>query len=561
MRLPWNRKATEPESNFQVGDIWYGGSLPTRNAWQAFTGTWKRRLGGIGRGVRRVGGWVAGIEVRSEKRAISSVPWGQGGGFGGDVTLDRALKLGPVFAAGRLIADNIAAITLRQYRELADYSRQRMPLASLFVSPSTQGNRHDWIYRVVTSLAYRGNAVGFIATRDAYGTPTTVEWLHPDWVQVIDSMPSGRGSFTDPVWYVRGIETPADMLVHIPWFVLPGKIWGLSPIGAYALTVSTGLAAQEYAATWFNNGGVPPGTFQNTAQTVDQPNADMIKKRLVESIRTREPIVYGKDWNYTPITLPAADVQFVATARLTASQIAAIYGIPPELIGGETGGSMSYSSPEQRQIELVQFTLLPWLAKLESHFSGLLPGSDGRAGQYVKFNADELIRPDLATRWGVYAIQREIGATSVPEIRSTEDMLPIPPGKEDEFAPLGPIKASKLPGAVRPTLTAPSITRSDDEVIDHELAALLDTEPRYDESPIGLGKNWVTDVGGLPLFIRAIAHALIRNGHHESEAIQMAVGVVKNWASGEGHVTAKTKAKAAAALAEWEAKKGAAHSS
>jgi phage portal protein BeeE len=72
----------------------------------------------------------------------------------------------------------------------------------------------------------------------------------------------------------------------------------------------------------------------------------------------------------------------VQTMRLTASQIASIYGIPPEMIGGETGGSMSYSSPEQRQIELVQFSLLPWLALLESHLSNLLP-----RGQYVKFDA------------------------------------------------------------------------------------------------------------------------------------------------------------------------------
>ncbi|HJT94808.1 MAG TPA: phage portal protein, partial [Mycobacterium sp.] len=82
---------------------------------------------------------------------------------------------------------------------------------------------------------------------------------------------------------------------------------------------------------------------------------------------------------------------------------------------------------------------------------------------------------------------------------------------------------------------------------------------RYDVSPIGLGKNWVTSVGGLPLFIRAIAHALMRNGHSESEAIQLAVGVVQNWASGRGKVKPETKAKAAAALAEWEAKKAASH--
>jgi hypothetical protein len=84
-------------------------------------------------------------------------------------------------------------------------------------------------------------------------------------------------------------------------------------------------------------------------------------------------------------------------------------------------------------------------------------------------------------------------------------------------------------------------------------------EARYDTSPLGMGKNWVTGVGGLPAFIRAIAHALLHAGHSESQAIQMAVGVVKNWASGQGHVTPKTRAKAAAALAEWEAKKAASH--
>lgn len=80
-------------------------------------------------------------------------------------------------------------------------------------------------------------------------------------------------------------------------------------------------------------------------------------------------------------------------------------------------------------------------------------------------------------------------------------------------------------------------------------------EVKYDVSPLGTGKNWVTSVGGLPLFIRAIAHALIRNGHSESRAISIAVGTVKRWARGGGNVTAKTRAKAALAVAEWERKK------
>jgi phage portal protein BeeE len=100
--------------------------------------------------------------------------------------------------------------------------------------------------------------------------------------------------------------------------------------------------------------------------------------------------------------------------------------------------------------------------------------------------------------------------------------------------------------------------RAADDATDDEVRQAL-AEVRYDTSPIGMGKNWVSGVGGLPAFIRAIAHALIRDGHPESQAIQMAVGVVKNWASGQGHVSPKTRAKAAAAVAEWEAKKAASH--
>lgn len=79
-------------------------------------------------------------------------------------------------------------------------------------------------------------------------------------------------------------------------------------------------------------------------------------------------------------------------------------------------------------------------------------------------------------------------------------------------------------------------------------------------TPFGAGKNWVNKVGGLPDYIRAVAHALVRSGHSESTAIATAIATVKTWAAGGGNVSAATRARAAKAVAEWEAKKAAAHS-
>lgn len=75
----------------------------------------------------------------------------------------------------------------------------------------------------------------------------------------------------------------------------------------------------------------------------------------------------------------------------------------------------------------------------------------------------------------------------------------------------------------------------------------------------GNRKNWVDDAGGLPRYIRMVAHALIRQGHTPSSAIAIAVATMKKWAAGGGDVTPKVRAAAAAAVAQWEAKKAGAH--
>lgn len=359
------------------------------------------------------------------------------------VNEDGALRLGPVLAAGRLLAATISSVPLYTYRQTGE-TTQRLATGSLLTHPCAQGTLHDWVARAVTSLAYRGNAVGVVTSRDYLEYPTRIEWLDPANVRCEDRMqlaPMGQpGSFTNPKWYYLGEQLPSEDVVHIPWFQLPGRVWGLSPIGAYAVTVSTGLAAQKFSDDWFRAGGVPPGRFRNTSQIVKQDDANVIKRRLVQAIRSHEPIVYGKDWEYDPFTISPNEAQFVQTMRLTASQIAAIYGIPPEMIGGETGGSMSYSSPEQRQIELVQFSLLPWLSLLESHLSALLP-----RGQFVKFDADVLIRADLQTRFKTYELARLIGYDNIDGLRAKENEPPLPNGAGQDYTPL-PIAAGKPVG-------------------------------------------------------------------------------------------------------------------
>lgn len=87
----------------------------------------------------------------------------------------------------------------------------------------------------------------------------------------------------------------------------------------------------------------------------------------------------------------------------------------------------------------------------------------------------------------------------------------------------------------------------------------------YDTSPTGTPggrQNWVDETGGLPPFMRAIVHALRRQGK-AGNAYRLAWGILKNFAAGhDGHghkVSAKTQTKAVAALAQLSAMRAASH--
>lgn len=351
-----------------------------------------------------------------EQRSITGLPWSYGDPLMPTVSQDRALTLVPVFAAVRLLADEISTLPVKAYRRVGDERQPMGNLPQLFSLMEDDGTLTDWLHQCITSLALRGNAYGFVTSRDGMEFPTSIMWLNPGDVDVDD-----RSNPARPNWFWQGRRIPNEDLLHIPWFKVAGMVKGLSPIEAYAATVDTGLQAQSYANGWFAAGGVPPGKMKNTQKLVKQEEAEQVRDRLVAAIRSRRPLVYGADWDYEPITIPPEQAQFVQTMRMNATQIAAIYGIPPEEIGGEAGGSLTYNTVEQNSIRLSTRTLRPWLVKLERKFFSILPSR-----QYVKFNPDATIRADIRTRYETYKIANEIGLLSNDEMRALEDRQPLP---------------------------------------------------------------------------------------------------------------------------------------
>lgn len=364
---------------------------------------------------------------RQEQRAITSLPWVQGGPSpSGGSSLESQLALVPVFAAVRLICDSVSTLPVHAFRRTSE-GRQPITTPTIIDRPGRYGTRGEWVSRGLASALMRGNAYGLKIGYDAANqTYKTIEWLDPRKVDY------RRGE-----WIYEGRVVPESQMLHIPGLVLPSERLGVSPLAACRLAVEAGVEAQQFAATWHANRAVPSVHMKNVEQTLTSEQADTIRARAQEHIRAGQPFVTGKDWSLDFLSLSADDAGFVQSARLTASQVAAIFGVPPEMIGGDSAGSLTYSTVELNQIQFLTNTLRPWITRFEVAMSDLLPKP-----QYVKFNVDAMIRVDAKTRWEIHRVGREIGATNVDEIRTTEDREPLPDGQGQDYTPLAKVGAA-----------------------------------------------------------------------------------------------------------------------
>lgn len=375
----------------------------------------------------------ARVEARStEARAFAGVPWtpwadpnmqfNVGGpahpsrqaGVGG---ADGALRLAPVYACVRVLADGVAKLPLQQYRDTGA-RKVKMPAGQLLSQPSAYGSLYDWLFIAMTSLALHGNAYGLITSRDGYGYPTSIEWLPPEKVSVVDSDPWNPAKAR---FYYAGRPVDRGDLLHIRAFALPGRTEAVSPMRSFQMLIESGQSALAYGADWYRAGGFPPGTFANTEYEVDEEQSEKIKAKLVRAQRRREPLVHGRDWKYTPVTVPPNEAQFIEAQQLTATQIAVVYGVMPRKAGGIHGDSQTYSNVSMDQLSEVTETLDPWLVRFETALDGCLPSA-----QCVSFNRDARIRYDITTRYNVYRTARDIGALNVDELRELEEREPLP---------------------------------------------------------------------------------------------------------------------------------------
>jgi HK97 family phage portal protein len=339
------------------------------------------------------------------------------------VGADSSLRLSAVYACVRLLSDLIGSMPLRAHRERRGVPEPVRPQPPLLREPSALYDANEWISQIVTSLLLRGNALGLVFDRDSNGLPTKVEIAPPDLFGV-----TRRSALALPDYWYGGQRVDRRDILHIRAFSHPGSVWGLTPIDYAQRTIGLGLAAERYGAKFFSESATPSGVLESD-QRVSPGEAEQIKQRFeATATDTRRPVVLGQGFEWKPMSIRPDEAQFLETQRFTLQQVARVFGVPPELIGGGTDSSLDYSNREARNLELLAHNVGPWLTRIERAVSRLLPST-----QYAEFDPDRLLRMDQQTQAQVARIRVRNGLATPDEERAQMGRPPLPDGQGAEF--------------------------------------------------------------------------------------------------------------------------------
>ncbi|MEV6420621.1 phage portal protein [Streptomyces sp. NPDC051662] len=290
----------------------------------------------------------------------------------------------------------------------------------------------DWSYRALMSWLLRGNLYGESLQRSATGFLQQMDLFHPD--RVTGALEDGAVT-----WFMQGREIPADRMVHRRVNPVSGVVQGLSPVQMHAAAIGLQLTAGRFGLRWFQDGALPGALLTNGEVDLDQDQADKVKAKFMAGLRgRREPAVLGKGWQYNAIQVNAEESQFLQTRGYSTAECARIFGPGiAEILGYETGGSMTYANVQDRDLTLLKYAVGKWLRRLERLLSQFL-----LRPQYVRLNRDALLETNTVQRYLAHASALGNHWETINEVRATEDQPPVPWGD----APFTPGPAA-LPAA------------------------------------------------------------------------------------------------------------------
>ncbi|MGE4297028.1 MAG: phage portal protein [Desulfovibrionaceae bacterium] len=228
-------------------------------------------------------------------------------------------------------------------------------------------------------------------------------------------------------------RVPMGEMLHVP-----GPGWngmqGMSVIANAAReAVGLSIAAEQFVAKMHANAARPSG-FVKTKKTMSTEAMERLKAtfdKLHAGVgNSGKTAVLDNEMEWQQAQINPVDVQTLESRRFQVVDIARIFGVPPHLVF-ETDKTTAWGSGiEQQGIGFVQYSLRPWIVRIEQEINRKLFGYKERKqnGYYAEFNLSGMLRGDSKTRSDFYSSAIQNGWMTPNEARKLENLPAVPGG-------------------------------------------------------------------------------------------------------------------------------------
>ncbi|MBH2029502.1 MAG: phage portal protein [Moraxellaceae bacterium] len=339
------------------------------------------------------------------------------------VTPLRAMQLATVFTCVRVLAESMGMLPCRLYRR---EGKKKVPAEEhklhdlLYVAPNDFMTAQEFWELIMVCLCLRGNfyaykiyALGQVVELLPIDPSTVTPKLKDDWtVEYHVSFKDGVRVLTqDEIWHIRLLT-------------LDG-LNGLNPVAYARKCFSLGLDLEAHASNLFKNGAVTSGVLETDEELTDGA-FNRLKTEFTENhtglTNVYKPMILEKGLKWKPTALNLEDSQFLETRNFQKNEICGLYRVPPHLAAMME--KMTLNNIEHMGMSFVNYSLVPYMTRIESRIKVGLIKPDERKKYYAKFNAGALLRGDLKSRYESYGKGIQWGFLSPNDVRELEDMDP-----------------------------------------------------------------------------------------------------------------------------------------
>lgn len=223
---------------------------------------------------------------------------------------------------------------------------------------------------------------------------------------------------------------PASEVIHDRFNCLFHPLVGLSPIYACGLAAMQGLKIQQNSAKFFRNMSRPSGILTGPTKISDE-TAKRLKdhwERNYTGDNMGKVAVLGDGLKYEGMMVTPVDAQMVEQLSATAEMICSTFHVPAFKIGaGTIPAGQKVEDLNQIYYSDCLHALMDAMQTLLTYGLGLEEPKDGKK-YAVRFDLDDLLKMDTATKVKTVADAISAGYLKIDEGRAKFNMAPVEGG-------------------------------------------------------------------------------------------------------------------------------------